>query len=146
MRTTPKIKRVQLKVNQNKEPVLIGIVSSEPDYKLSLALNRKLKIALRHSTPLVIPDNSSRELTFSRFSDSSSTSEIIYDLIANRSGKTYLFKKLKNIDYIFQVHNHDNEDITDFYITKLRDTEYITAVFNLDSRLLKDKNLQFVTH
>lgn len=146
MKTTQKVKRVQLKVNQNDEQVLIGIVSSEPDYKISLSLNRKLRISLRQTQPLVIPGSSGSEHTFSRFSDSSSSSGIIYDLISNRSEKTHLIKKLKNIDFIFQVHNHDNDGIADNLITMLRDTEHITAAFNLDSRLLKDKNFQFVIH
>jgi hypothetical protein len=57
-----------------------------------------------------------------------------------------LIKKLKNIDFIFQVYNHDNDNITEYLITLLRDTEFITAVFNLDSKLLKDKNFHFVIH
>jgi hypothetical protein len=143
MKASQKVRRVQLKINQNDEPVLIGIVSSEPDYKISLALNKKLKISLKQAPSLHLKNSSGQELIFSRFSDSSS-SGIIFDLISNRFGKTHLIKKLKNIDFIFHIHNHDNNDDTEYYISLLRDTEFITAVFNLDSRVIKDKNLQFV--
>ncbi len=71
MKATPKIKRVQLKISHDPESVLLGIVSAEPDYKLSLALNRKLGISLRNIAPVILHDEPDSELTFSRFSDSS---------------------------------------------------------------------------
>ena len=49
------------------------------------------------------------ELNFSRFSDIKQSPDIIYNLISNSSGKNFLLKKLKNIDYIFQVHDSENE-------------------------------------
>ena len=43
-------------------------------------------------------------IAFSRFSRYFGSSEFTYNLISNRSGKNFLLKKLKNIDFIFQVH------------------------------------------
>jgi hypothetical protein len=146
MKTTQKITRVRLKLNQTIESVLFGIVSSEPDYKLSLALNRKLKISLRHTSPVILSTESGSDYTFSRFSDSGTSPNIMYDLLSNRNGKNFLLRKLKNIDYIFQVHNADNESNIEKIVTTLRGTECVTAVFSIDPRLLKDKNLQYVTH
>lgn len=141
----PKIKKVQLKVNQNFESALFGIVSSEPDYKLSLTINRKLKIALRNVSPLLIPDSTS-EITFSRFSDNTTSSDLTYELVSNRSGKNILLKKLKNIDYILQVYDPDNETDTGKIVAILRNIDHITAVFNLDPGKIKDKNLQYLIH
>jgi hypothetical protein len=124
MGTIPKIKKVQLKVNQNFEFALLGIVSSEPDYKLSLTLNRKLKISLKNVSPLLILDGTS-EITFSRFSDNTTSPDLTYELVSNRSGKNILLKKLKNIDYILQVYDPDNET---------------------DTVKIKDKNLQYLIH
>jgi hypothetical protein len=136
MKTTQKITRVQLKVNQNYESVLIGIVSSEPDYKLSLVLNRKLKIGLKHISPVILPDESGSDMTFSRFSDSAASHDIMFELISNRYGK--------NIDYIFQIHDPEGETNIDKVMTTLRDSECITAVFKIDCKSLKDKNLQYI--
>jgi hypothetical protein len=146
MKTTQKITRVQLKVNQKIDSIIFGIVSSEPDYKLSLALNNKLKISLRHTSPVILPFESGSDLIFSRFSNSGTSSDLIFDLISNRHGKNFLLRKLKNVDYIFQVHNSDNEENIETLISSLRDTECVTAVFSLDSGMLKDKNLRYVTH
>jgi len=144
MRSSPKITRVQLKINQNNESVLVGIVSAEPDYKLSLTLNRKLKLSLKNVTPLSIPEDDGNEVIFSRFSDTSSSHGMSYDLVSNRSGKYYFIRKLKNIDYIFQLHNPENVKAKDRIISMLRETESITAVFSIDLKSLKDKNLHYL--
>ena len=141
MGTTSKIKRVHLRINEDHESSFLGVVSAEPDYKLSLTLNKQLNISLKNVSPVIISDESDKELAFSRFSDTSASSHIIYDLTSNRSEKNFLFKKLKNIDYIFQIYDPQNEIDISNIISILRDNEFITAVFNLDSDLIKDKNL-----
>jgi hypothetical protein len=146
MKTTPKIKRVQLRINQNDESGFLGIVSSEPDYKLSRALNKKLKISLKNTSPVIINDEPDNEMTFSRFSDSSASQNLIYDLTSNRSGKNYLIRKLKNIDYIFRIHDPDNEININQVISTLRDAECITAVFIIDPVSIKDRNLNHLIH
>ncbi len=146
MRTTPKIKRLHLKISQNDESVLLGIVSAEPDYKLSLSLNKNLKISLKNSTPVIINNESGEEVIFSRFSDSSASQNLIYDLTSNRSGKNYLVRKLKNIDYIFRIHDPDNETNNNQIISTLRDAECITAVFNIAPESIKDRNLNHLIH
>ncbi len=141
MGTRSKIKRVHLKLNENYQSSFLGVVSAEPDYKLSLTLNKHLNISLRNINPVVVNDDSDKELSFSRFSDSSNAPFLIYDLVSNRSGKNFLFKRLKNIDYIFQVHDPQNEININNIASTIRDDDYITAVFNLDTDLIKDKNL-----
>lgn len=144
MKSGAKIKRIQLKDNQTNDPDIIGIVSTEPDYKLSLALNRKLKISLKNDSPIVIREEPGVEVTFSRFSDISAVPNPGYDLTSNRSGKNFLLKKLKNIDFIFQVHNPDDEETVRKITATLKDTECITAVFRIDPATIKDKNIQYV--
>jgi len=139
MGTTSKIKRVHLRINEDHESSFLGVVSAEPDYKLSLTLNKQLNISLKNVSPVIISDESDKELAFSRFSDTSASSHIIYDLTSNRSEKNFLFKKLKNIDYIFQIYDPQNEIDISNIISILRDDEFITAVFNLDSDLIKTR-------
>lgn len=145
MKSSKKITRVQLNTTNHKEEVIIiGIVSSDPDYKLSLALNKKLRISLKNSLPLKVSDNERTDLSFSRFTDTSRSPEIIYNLISNRSGKDYLIKKLKNIDYILQIYNTDYEiDIKPFSAI-LREIESVNAIFNIDINNFRDKNLQYL--
>lgn len=144
MKPTQKIRRVHLKINQTNDSAMIGIVSAEPDYKLSLALNKKLEISLKSAHPVTITEGSGPAMTFSRFTDSEASHSLIYDLVSNRQGKNFLLRKLKNIDYIFRIYNPDNEADPGKIISSLRNTDCVTAVFNLDPESVKDKNLRYI--
>ena len=143
MKNIQKVKRVQLQIDHKENLILLGIVSSEPDYKLSLNINRKFKINLRNLTSLAIKSESGNELTFSRFSDQGVSTDIIHTLFSNRSGKYFLLKKLKNIDYLFLI--HDSEQDTALIISAMREIESVNAVFNFDLDTFKDKNLHHLT-
>jgi hypothetical protein len=144
MKSSQRITRVQLSMRQQEEVILLGVVSTDPDYKLSLALNKKFRISLKTGLPVKIAGDTGSELVFSRFSDVNGSPDIIYNLISNRSGKNYLLKKLKNVDYIFQVQRPEIESDTNLITTSLREIESINAVFAIDLNTLKDKNLQYL--
>jgi hypothetical protein len=145
MKNSQKITRVQLKSNHVESVALFGIVSSEPDYKLSQSLNKKFRISLKNISPVVLSEKGN-ELTFSRFSEVSKSHDITYTLISNRTIKAFLLKKLKNIDYIFHVEDPSIEDNMERISSLLKEIESITAVFYIDPKLFKDKDLQYLTH
>lgn len=146
MKSNQKIKRVQLENRHDDELMLLGLVSAEPDYKMSLNINKLLGISLKNTSPVKINDPSGEELSFSRFSDLRNSPETVFSLISNRSGKNYLLRKLLNIDYIFIVHNPENNDNIDKLTSRIREIETINAVFNIDLNIFRDKNLQYLTH
>jgi len=142
MKSLPKVTRLQLKVDQDDEHILLGIVSAEPDYKLTLSLNRILKLSLKNTAPLKVSGEKGNEITFSRFSDLSGAPDISFILISNRSGNNFLLKKLKNIDYLLSVRDPDIISSIENLSSKLREIDSVTAVFNIDISTIKDKNLQ----
>jgi hypothetical protein len=144
MKKTRKVTRVKLQIDQIDDFILLGLVSAEPDYKLSLSLNKKFGIALKNISPVHIPGANGTELHFSRFADRSKSPDRVFNLVSNRSGKNFLVKKLKNIDYIFHIHNPDNELIDNEITSSIREIPSVTAVFNIDTDTIKDKNLTFV--
>lgn len=144
MKSNQKVTRVKLKINHGNDSVLFGLVSAEPDYKLSLTLNKKFKISLKNIYPVKFTDDKGCDLAFSRFSDAGSSPDMIYNLISNRSGQNFLLKKLKNVDYLFQIHYSDNVPDISIVTATLREIENVTAVFIIDLNLLKDKNLQYL--
>lgn len=144
MKSLQKVTRVQLKVNQDEESVLIGIVSAEPDYKISLSLNKKFRISLKNIEPLKLIDDSGSELLFSRFTDLSGSPDKIFTLISNRTGKNFLLKKLRNVDYIFLVQDTEAENNSSEIAANLRELESLTAVFIIDINTLKDKNSRYL--
>jgi hypothetical protein len=144
MKSSQKVTRVQLKVSQSDDILLVGLVSADPDYKLSLSLNKKFGISLKSIVPIKLTDEKGSEQLFSRFSDSGGSHEITYSLISNRSGKSFLLKKLKNVDFILQLHNPENEFNIARLNSSLREIESVNAVFNININTLRDKNLQYL--
>jgi hypothetical protein len=144
MKSTQKVTRVKLDINQNNEFILLGLVSAEPDYKLSLSLNNKFRISLKNISPLSLSREDKSEFTFSRFSNNDDRTDLIFVLASNRSGKNYLLSKLKNIDYLLQIQISEKEVNLSLITSYLREIESITAVFNININTLKDKNLHYL--
>lgn len=144
MKNIRKVTRVKLQIDHVNDFIAIGLVSSEADYKISLSLNKKFKISLKNISPVKITEAGGNELHFSRFSDISQSPDRIFNLFSNRSGKYFLISKLRNIDYILHIHDPDNKPIISEIISALREITGITAVFNIDTDTLKDKNLHHI--
>ena len=145
MKSTQKITRVKLDIDQNNEFILLGLVSAEPDYKLSLSLNNKFSISLKNISPLRLSGEDKSEHTFSRFSNNDDRQDLIFVLVSNRSDKNYLLSKLKNIDYLLQIQIAEKEANLTLITSYLREIDTITAVFNINMNTLKDKNLHYLT-
>jgi len=144
MKSRQRITKVQLNVDANEDYILLGIVSAEPDYKLSLSINRKLRLDLRHKVPIELNDENGVNHQFSRFMDQSLNDGLTYNLISNKSGNTIFLKKLNKIDYLLQVLSAENNFNRENLILALRSVETITAVFPLEPGEIKDKNLQYL--
>jgi len=86
MKSRQKITRVQLKSETRNDYSLLGIVSAEPDYRLSLSINKALRISLKNDKPVEVVGTKAEDQHFSRFSDHSESHEIVYTLISNKSG------------------------------------------------------------
>ena len=144
MKNRSKITRVQLDVDSNEDHSLFGIVSAEPDYKLSLALNKKLSLSLKNSKPIETNGENGDVLHFSRFSDHTAVQGYAVNLISNKSGRSLLLKKLNKIDYILQVHSYAKGFNPDELTIPLRSIDTITAVFVIETGNIRDKNLQYL--
>jgi hypothetical protein len=140
-----KVTRLKLNIERNNDYILIGLVSAEPDYKLSLSLNKKFRISIKSILPLKLTNDKKSELVFSRFSNNHNPGDFVFNLISNRSGKYFLLNKLKNIDYLLQILNSEKEADANNIISSLREINSITAVFNIDISTIKDKNLHYLT-
>ena len=144
MRNSQKITRIHLSVNEQDFPVAFGIVTPDPDYKLSFKLNKKLNISLRNTNPVEFRDDESNMFIFSKFADTSSSPDSIFQLVSNRSGKNFLLKKLKNIDYLLIINDPGKNIRPENVLSKLREIESVTGVFNIEFKTLKDRNLKYL--
>ncbi len=145
MKNIRKITRVTLEENRQDGYLFFGLVSPEPDYKISLLLNSKFRFSLKHSIPVKVSEDPSGNV-FSRFSTDTVYPGKSFSLVSNRSEKEYLLKKLKNIDYIFIVHDPEKEIDKDRLSADLRNVESVTGVFRIDPSNIKDKSIQYLIH
>jgi hypothetical protein len=144
MRNTPKITKIHLPVSEQDIPFVVGIVSADPDYRLSLKLNKKLAISLKNTDPVEFQPEDGKKILFSRFSDSSGAHDLHFQLVSNRSEKNFMLKKLKNIDYLLLLHNAAKDFNPEKVISKLREIDSITGVFNIEIKSLNYKNLKYL--
>jgi len=144
MKGSRKITRVQLTVKDQNDPAVFGIVTPDPDYKITLKVNKKLNIFLKASLPLEIPGTTGKHLTFSKFTDSRKTPDLVYHLFSNRSGSNFLLPSLKNVDFIFMILDLGKETGTEEVTGWLREIEAVTAVFKLDPKTLRDRNVKYI--
>jgi hypothetical protein len=143
MKNVKKITRITLDEIQQDDYIYFGLVSPEPDYKLCLLLNSKFRISLKHKGPVDFSENQAGKI-FSRFSADTRQAGITFSLVSNRSEKDYLVKKLRNIDYIFIIHDPEKELDINRLAAELRDVDSVTAVFRIDPSGIKDKSFQYL--
>jgi hypothetical protein len=136
---------VQLNFGLDEEYILLGIVSTDPDYKLSLSINNKLNISLQSDKPLEVAGKNGDTVTFSRFSDFKMAPDRTFQLISNRHNKEHFLKRYQKIDYLFQVYISGNEYDPEDLSSQLREVNCITAVFILEPVNIGEKNLQYLT-
>lgn len=136
-----KITRVTINSSPEESFSFLGIVSAEPDYKLTHLLNKKLGIALSHSPDEVLPDSNNVNVAFSKFTSPDKK----FVLLSNKSGQSLIVRKLKKIDFLFLTAHDPTESLINV-AEILRKIAGVTAVFIINSNEVKDKNLEIIRH
>jgi hypothetical protein len=144
MKGSRKVTKVRLSPGDQEKPGIYGLVSPDPDYKLSLKLNKDLGILLRNDKPVLINKGAGNEISFSRFTDNSGAPDTLFSLVANRTGTNFLLRQMKNIDFLLLIYDLNDEFPSAGLLTKLRSIDSVTAVFDIDLGTLKDKNLHLL--
>ena len=134
-----KITRVSIPAGNEEPFVFFGIVTSEPDYTISLRINKKAGISLRHSKDEVAVRSGSEIIPFQKFV----TPDHNYALVSNRSGKHFLLAKPGKIDLIFSARDA-NKANSEVLATLLRTVQGITAVFVFESSDIRDRNIEMI--
>jgi hypothetical protein len=121
----------------------LGVVSSEPDYRLSVMINMHLGCDLRKCSDEITVTAQAGKQTFSRFTPGNPA----FALVSNRSGAAVLIRKLKNIDFLIIPGTGEKNDRNEAerLAASLREIPEITAVFIFDSREISDRNLALLS-
>jgi len=139
-----KVKKVQLNFSSEHEITLYGIVSTEPDYKISMEINRTLDISLKSVNPATIEQGDKTEITFPRFSDISELPDSWISIIRNRSNSHSLLRKFPNFDYIAAVYTESDKFTTEEFAAKLRSVKHISAVFVIEKKNIEPVILEAI--
>lgn len=145
MKETGKITKVTIDSVPKKNFSFLGIVTSEPDYKLSHLLNKKFSLSLSHSDDEVITEPDNEQAAFSKFI----TQDKKYTLISNRSSQSFLLRKINKIDFLFIKAPELTAETTcglslQNIAGEIRKLDGITAVFIFNSNEIRDKNMEFL--
>lgn len=118
----------------------LGVVSAEPDYRLSVMINRHLGTSLRKCTEDISITTPAGTQSFSRFSPE----DRAFTLVSNRNGGSVLLRRLKNIDYLLVPGEEHNKSDAEKLAALIRPIPEITAVFIFDSRENSDRNISLL--
>jgi hypothetical protein len=135
-----KIKRVQLNIEEELNFSAYGIVSSEPDYKISLLLNNLLGISLRSAGSVEYEVSEGKNVNFSRFNDLTRLPSSWISVVSNRSDNYPLIRKFPNIDFIVLQFDELIPEGDSILVNLLKSSGFISAVFIIDKSSL-DKTL-----
>lgn len=117
--------------------LFLGIVSAEPDYRISVMLNRHLGAGLRKCDNDITAVTDSSENRFSCFvSDTPPCS-----LVSNHCEGGILLRKLRKIDFFFVISGAPDLKRTESLANTIRKIPGITAVFLFNSRTVNDPNV-----
>lgn len=140
MNTGKKITRHTIPGEETPAFFFLGVVSAEPDYRLSVMINRHLGTDLRKCPDVITLGSDTHHNAFSRFASVTPG----FSLVSNRSEGNLLLRKLKNIDFFFLITGqHDRQHVETVAIS-LREMPEVTAVFVFESREISDRNLSLL--
>jgi len=132
-------KSIKLKnIQPNYEFILIGLVTSEPLYRLSWLVNDNLNIQLKEAPPAQVYHTKRQIIQeFSIFQfDGIDTS--FFQLIQNKSQQGFLIEEQKQVDYWLKIEN--STLITTDLLAKLKVLKNISLVFEIKPGSLKSKS------
>ncbi len=139
--------------------LLIGILSSAPDYKLCWGINKVLNIVLKKEKDLELQlhnneKNEGLQLTFekpemtpqySMYTYYNEVTHLRYTVASNRSISGLLIKEEQSVDFFLVVEGlHDDLNKGDRIVNDLREQREIITAYKIDPNNLKSKqNLIF---
>lgn len=131
---------VKLKIDPKEEFnfILIGIVTSEPIYRLGWLFNEALKINLVEIAPLQIYNQKRtivQDFNLFAYYDSNNTS---FELIHNKGPHGLLIEEQKQIDFYLKVSNNDRSE--DEITSDIKGIKNMSLVQVIKPSSLKSKN------
>ena len=114
--------------------LILGLVSSANDYKLSWLINEKIKISLKQKKDYSLQTKKIlKEFIYYSFEDDKD----LIKLIANKCNKGVLINEFKNIDYFIKISGDNIMEKTKFIYSELKNNNNINGIFEIDLAKIK---------
>lgn len=131
-------KALKLAIKPNYDFTLVGIVTSEPIYRLAWLINQELQINLSEA-PVVKIYNAKKSI----LQDFPFFSELVddvnaFELVANRGPHGLLVEEQKQVDFFFKIYD-DLVDL-DAMLVQLKNIKNISLALKIEPGSLKSKD------
>jgi hypothetical protein len=136
MNRAKKITRHTIPAEDFSQFLFLGIVSAEPDYRISVMLNRHLGAGFRKCDNDVTAVTDNGENRFSCFVSDTPA----FTLVSNHCEGGILLRKLRKIDFFFVIRGAPDDKSTESLANTIRKIPGVTAVFVFNSRTVNDPN------
>lgn len=129
-----------LKIKYEFPFIVFGIVTGVKDYRLCHFINKTLQMNFVRMDDLhMVINKQGDEAIFTYFSDDTYSPEK-HLIIVNKGNQTWFFPEIKNVDYLYIVHQPDKGFNEDEMLMKLRQPEIINGAYPIDYEKLKSKD------
>jgi hypothetical protein len=140
MNPSKKITRHTIPNGETPDFLFLGIVSAEPDYRLSVMLNRCLGSDFRKDPENIIAISDKGKNPFSCFI----STRPALKLVSNKNEKNVLLRRLDKIDFLLVMSGSPDRRKTDELADIIRKIPEVTAVFVFASRETSDRNVSLL--
>ena len=124
--------------------ILIGIICSHRDYRLTMAINKKFEIELTKQEEFTVFNNKRMEDQDFSFYEYVNEENDRFNLISNKSLKGLLIPEQNQIDYLFLIRLERSNLDEQTVLTSLKEIPIILGAYKLDPARLKSReNLVF---
>jgi hypothetical protein len=133
-------KKHKLEYTEKFDFLLLGLVSTENDYRLIWTINNALNFAFEKTdNHVVLGKDDKAELEFSYYTFDNEDTFLYYRLLSNRTESGILMEELKNIDYLLIIQGDISESYIKGLISDLKNVEQIQGVFRISPGSLKNR-------
>jgi hypothetical protein len=133
------LKKFQLEVEEDDEFLLFGVVSDFKPSKIAHFLNQ-VSLDFVRINDLMLPDfNPKAEICFSRFACYDEENHLDFSLIANREFGYWLFKELKQFNYLLIVRGGLEFFDEENFIRQCRYLKGVQFIARIENEKLKQK-------
>ena len=134
------IKRHKLGYTEDFDFLLLGLASTENDYRLIWKINKTFNFSFgKAGNHNITAKKEENELEFSHYTYDDEDTFIFYRLLANKSDQGVLLEELKNIDYLLIITGEFSDTFVANMIAKLKNIEHIQGVFRILPASLKNR-------